>query len=375
MAKQLTIIMLAIISVATAYSYDQIHLSKTNVYIIGDFNDWQIPVDSRDNKGAISFYDVEYVEISYPVYSGFHSVKATEMFPKGDTRFVLYVPNGDLKGFYHDETFNDIMGDKDYICPIYLTTDPDKIVVESNPRSHATVKRDKLNKNRAFELKDWNGGIITFSYGYGSNSINKLNTSTLNSTEVECPNQLYSSYTVDGGQTEFVELNNVSSIYYPTTLSGSFRLPTLTGKLFNFSFTDDSDSNLDNGKTYGALYPDPVVISHDMDFRLPVVEGGYPFDIRLESEGDLKVTIHPVTKHLSCSVLNMPADIENINADDTCIRYVDNHVKLNQPADVRIYDICGNLILNCFDNSIDLSHIPTGIYIVKSGTNTLKIKI
>lgn len=377
----LTFLLLVVLTFPSFCWYDNeyfsVYATPKNIYLIGDYNDWKLPV-KEDLNGALQVHEVnrtvaEYDGHNYNHYTYTYTI-SHDMFPKGDSRFVMYVADGNLKGFYHDESLTPVFGNNRQVFPIYIQQDPYLVRNENHYGVRETTRNDSLNIEKAFVLKDWNGGIITIKIdnNYAEVGIKELQVSSPNASYVTAPEHLYANCQIDDAPAELKRCDELFSKYGRRT--SSFELTALTGTTFKFLFHIEDTPDIESEMIFGTLYPDPIIVEDDMDFRIPIIEGGFPIDIRLKCEGNLNLTIHPVTKNIEVSITDMNVSVDTIVREENTLRYEDDQIILDYKAYVRIYDVTGKLILTDYASKIDISSFVSGVYIVKSENNTLKIQ-
>lgn len=355
--------------------YFHVDTYPIDVYVIGDFNDWKLPV-KEDLNGAIQMYRIARTVNDYDGhqnhYTTYYSISSLEMFPKGDSRLVVYAADDQMDGFYHDESLTSVFGNNAPPFPFYLQYDP-SVCIEKN-RVGKTKCSQSLNIDRAFLLKDWNGGnvYVGINSDYKQVGINRVKISSLNESFTIAPENIYLKCEINNEPAELLKCDSVNDQWGHRT--SSFEIRNLSGSTFKILLSTENSKFNESEKSFGALYPDSIMVDDDMNFVFPIIEDGYPIDIRLKCNGNLNLEIDPLSKYIDATVTDMNVSVNTIAQDYNSLRYEENQIKLGYMADVRIYDMVGKLILMDYTSEVDISSLVPGVYIVKSGFNTLKIK-
>lgn len=87
------------------------------------------------------------------------------------------------------------------------------------------------------------------------------------------------------------------------------------------------------------------------------------------------VTVAPGMKQLHVKVANayyVLTGVEAVDAPANSIRRVGDTIYMTLPG-AQLYDIAGRMVLSTSDNTVDLSMLPAGTYVLRAGNTTMKI--
>lgn len=78
----------------------------------------------------------------------------------------------------------------------------------------------------------------------------------------------------------------------------------------------------------------------------------------------------------AAKIIEDPSGVENVATDDAAvITYVNGTVVSNVPTSFNVFSTAGNRVAYAFGTLIDLSHLTPGVYMVRAGASTMKIRI
>lgn len=261
---------------------------ETKGYIIGDFNDWNIP--EEDNlKGAIKLRLIE-KDYSDGEYILEPALYASAFIPE-NCKFVFYIPDGDLKGFYHDGTFSGSYYYTDKVCPINFGIGYENRFAPLEQSSYRKViKKESVQKELAFETVGWNGGKLCFELPLGKFMIKKgLLVYTYNPWIFEQWNRLNILRHYNGGALShsyiYPEENGGGdySIEYTLFKSGDYNIKIYNIQTVSVLYSTSDSPDPDPETTFGAVYPDTIAVDVNKTFKIPVKRGGYPIVFKINS--------------------------------------------------------------------------------------------
>jgi hypothetical protein len=181
--------------------------SDVNVYVIGSFNNWQVPT-SENLNGAIQLVKNVSKENDSQSYNNY---SASCELPVGDTKFILYVEKvDDAEPFYIARTQKDAT----YQTLYAIDTDKDAVALFLGDRLV-----NELNDRTAlpFELKDWNGEQLSIELITGKDFSSywrnyHIYVSSDKASTVSEPDALYTIITAADGTAEVYDNSSVSDI-------------------------------------------------------------------------------------------------------------------------------------------------------------------
>lgn len=283
-----------LLTITDCYSQDTA-IENTTGYVIGDFNNWKLP--EEDNlHGAVK------MKYSSSVYNGNKDVNIPGLKGKGfipeNCKFVIYIPDGEYKGFYHDGTYSNTSYYTGKTCPVnFGIAEGNKFAPLFQDTFRDILKCEDLQKEIAFETRGWNGGVISFFFPFISYKLPYVFEETEGHNimiytenpwiikELDGKNNLYCQYKQDGDKKIFQTFRQweISGNYAPCEFTYfNDALYDVNELTILYSLNKDS---FDEGskQTIGSVYPDTIAVNLGDEFIIPLMRGGYPIKFKVDS--------------------------------------------------------------------------------------------
>lgn len=241
----------------------------SDIYIIGNFNNWRLP-DSTSENGAIksTYRNPSYVEQFYTVVRDFQS---------GDISMAVCKYNENTKGYEY------LKLDSDFDCPFTLYKLSDNDYKSMGVKGNWVQSSDP--ESLSINVKDWNGGNISmniYDLYRGTTEIYFYNASDV---VTEFPSEIYILLEYDGVK-EIVSVNDIES-YLFTSWAYCY------GNEVSIIFTSENSLNPKSENCWGLEKPlaEYGLDRANRDARLFLVKGGYPFSYKFNGSGELTVVV------------------------------------------------------------------------------------
>ena len=152
---------------------------------------------------------------------------------------------------------------------------------------------------------------------------------------------------------------------------------TKTGALFITNSTETQLVNNGNSVTHKAAgnsmttwsfdWEAPVAGTGDITFYGAFIEASYPLG---NNQGDL---FSSTTLSFSEATVNSTINLSEEN--DFTFNSITKTIELPDNAELLVYNMEGKLVLSSNKKHISLSHLPNGIYLIKSANNSQRVLI
>lgn len=229
----------------------------TNVYLVGDFNNWQLPADN-DDKGAAKFTPAQKPGYSENEYIDYFALEKT--FDAGSLSFALYVTYSDGKSVMY--------GTK--LPPFTLFRRPNYDYEQYWPDYYGEIGDQGYH---IYEVKDFSGGKLAFEC-YPDEQYHQLIINIDNMPVYQAPDKIYAIIQIDDS-TPYIqevfdnETNNWMNYFGPWK--------EWCGKKLSILFTTENSINPSKEHTYG-MSTNTIITGYE-DKYLDYVQGGYPYVI------------------------------------------------------------------------------------------------
>lgn len=239
------------------------------IYLIGDFNDWRLPLAS-DANGAIKFSD-DY-KFMYGIYYTLHNVK----FNPGNLNLGICKLN--------PETGNPEFVKVKFDCPFtlysYLDPDGEKRLPYMLEDGNWEATADP--KNFAFSINDWKGGTMTFRVSsYFDNSVS-FDVDAIDTPVTELPETIYVISNTDNE----VEKTSLSM---PERSYQSWEFKECHKASFIISTEDSMNPSTEDCWGIPKSLKEYGLDKNNRSIRVPFIKGGEPIEFEFPEYGSISV--------------------------------------------------------------------------------------
>lgn len=372
-------------------------ISIPRAFIIGDFNNWQLPIpDENDDwskpqtenlNGALclihdSNHDTSYYYVEY---------KWEGIWPAGDSRFTVYIP----EIYEHEFGMGAVYpGYYSQNMPVYLYSH-----IHSRTGKQWNVQNEiptyvsvNLNPDNAYLLKDWSGGNLTFFIRtYTNEEETDLNAPRelypigvgVRSTEggtINEPDVMHFVYKINGEDEEHVLILN--DVYDGSRNGLCYRS---TDEIHGVKSISGYFTNPQTQQTYGCVGTEPLFFDYDNIHSHPnsyfstdafTMPDGYPINL---STKEHEISIQKIMFTLSTQRATIRIADDKYNSvpeiKHEIMRIEQGVVQCTDTSLISVYNTAGVKVAETYGSLLDLNPLGRGIYLVRSGSNTIKVVI
>lgn len=144
------------------------------------------------------------------------------------------------------------------------------------------------------------------------------------------------------------------------------------GLVFTF-YTAMTDNSLNHITPYSST--EDVSANPSTEISVPFSYGGdFSWVIPNWGGGDLSVTLNLQYQYVKLYSSSY-AGIKNIKAGDDSLHYSNGTIYCDSPSDITVFNVSGQTMAKGFGNSMNVSNLNSGIYIVVANGKSLKIAV
>lgn len=252
----------------TAPGWTKAPTPPEEIYLVGDFNDWQFPSGSNSNGALVFRAEDEENPGNFVVSKNFEA---------GDVSFGLaYKANANANVYYAipplDEVPFTVLNRADGSLKRYYYT---------YTVSSGAFKR----KGQKFNIRDFHGGNLTFEI---NTDLNECTYYSESAPALNLPDNMYAVITADGGEPELIQMWNSDSKEW-VTHSGNTQIISFKGRECSVFFTSENSTNPADDKIWG--FADDASISKEFT-QNSFIKGGKPLNISFDSRTKVKMMLY-----------------------------------------------------------------------------------